>query len=317
MDRMLPERFSNPTYWKDIHTQPLPYWSASLERINLRHFREGMRWERAALGRNIVFLSEEWVLKLSPPGWVDELEREASALGWVPGRLPVRTPELVHTGRLGAWGYLVQRRLPGQNLRELWQGLDTANREQLAFQHGEILAALHALPLPGLSAGSALAFGWAAMLADQRAACAGEMARAGVPQALVDRVEGYLEAAAPVWQAEAPRVLLHGDLTHLNLLVEPAGAALRITGLIDWGDAKLGPPGHEFISPGVHMYLGDRAALAHFYAGCGQAGEATRPTQEVMARAMLYYAGDFAHLLGKIPEAAECQDWDCVARMMF
>jgi len=95
---MLPNNFSNPTYWKEIYPQPLACWQASLDRITRRHFRQTVRWERALLGRNIVFMSETWVIKLGPPGWVEDSPREITALQWVAGRLPVQTPDLIHTG---------------------------------------------------------------------------------------------------------------------------------------------------------------------------------------------------------------------------
>jgi hygromycin-B 7''-O-kinase len=116
---------------------------------------------------------------------------------------------------------------------------------------------------------------------------------------------------------EARPVLLHGDLTHLNMFVEPYSADWHITGLIDWGDARLGPPGHEFISPGVHMYLGDRTALSAFHLGCGKAMAGIHDNKELMARAMLYYGGDFAAFLRINQELNDCRDWGCVAQQMW
>jgi len=312
---MLPTNFSNATYWEEIYPQPLTYWQGSLDTITRRHFRETVRWERASLGRNVVFLSETWVLKLGPPGWVEDTPRETSALRWVTDQLPVQTPELIQTGFLEEWSYIIQRRLPGRNLHELWKTLDQEQRERIAIQHGEILAALHGLDLPDLSAQKDLSLDWHAMIAQQRLNCSSEMRKAGVHPALVDKIENYLADADVLLQNESKYVLLHGDLTHLNFLIEPTN--WQITGLIDWGDAKLGPPGHEFISPGVHMYLGDRTALNSFYKSCGKALAPVHHPVELMARAMLYYAGDFAALLQKIPETRACQDWACVARYMW
>lgn len=315
---MLPNNFTNLTYWKDIYSQPLPYWQASLDMISNQHFRQSVRWERAALGRNVVFMNETWVLKLGAPGWMVESAREIHALQWITGQqLPVQTPELIGTGVVDGWSYLIQRRLPGRNLFDLWKTLNPAQRERIAIQHGEILAALHALSLPDESTQKGLCFDWAAMMTEHRLMCAPEMEKSGVNPALVAQVESYLAGADGVWQNEAKPVLLHGDLTHLNLLVEPAGPDWQITGLIDWGDAKLGPPGHEFISPGVHMYLGDRAALSSFYHGCGKAMTPVHHPVELMARSMLYYAEGFASLLQKLPEISGCLDWACISIQMW
>ena len=314
---MLPDDFSNETYWKDIYPRPLSYWQPGLDRITRRHFQQTLVWQRAELGRNVVFVGEEIVIKLSPPAWVDQLERETHALAWVAGRLPVQTPQLLHGGSIDRWGYLIQRRLPGRNLHELWKNLDAEQREPLARRHGEILAALHGLEQPGPSAQAGLAFDWNAMLAEQRLACAEEMLKAGVRPSLAAQVDFYLDGAEVDWQDQSGYVVLHGDLTHLNFLVEPAPSGWQITGLMDWGDARLGPPGHEFISPGVHMYLGDRRSLTTFYQGCGQALQAVGYPVEIMARAMLYYADSFASILGRIPQSSACQDWAAIADIMW
>jgi hygromycin-B 7''-O-kinase len=312
---MLPGDFSNETYWKEIYPQPLPYWQASLSEISRRHFGQTLAWERAALGRNIVFLSETWVLKLSSPGWVEDIPRETTALGWVFGKLPVRTPEWLANGWLDSWGYTIQRRMPGRNLHELWKHLSPEERKRLAFQHGELLAALRGLGLPGPADRKNLWFDWDAMIAEQLSACANDMYRASVHPALADQVDAYLAARAAVLRDFTNHVLLHGDLDHLNFLVEPDGSFWKISGLIDWGDAKIGPPAHEFISPGVHMYLGDRPAWSHFYQGCGQA--ASSNPDELMARAMLYYGGEFAAFLKRLSEVEPCGTWECIARQLW
>lgn len=306
----LTQQLDATRYWQELYQQPLPFWQAALDRIMGEHGLERSPWTRAALGRNIVFVSPTAVIKLGPPMWAGEMAREAAALRAVAGRLPVATPTLLAIGALGRWEYLVQTPLRGTNLHVIWAELGASDRAALAEQHGALMAALHALELEDSPA--ALAFDWSAMLSVQRAECVSEMRRAGVADALVRQIELYLDATP--WDADPP-VLLHGDLTHLNMLVAEQDEGWRITGLIDWGDVKLGPRTHEFISPGVHMYQGDQALLAAWYRGYGWGGhrDAARDQHQIMARAMLYYAEDFARLIRTVPGADRCQDWHAMA----
>lgn len=310
----LPQEFDSTRYWQELYQQPLPFWQAALDRIMGEHQLERSRWTRAALGRNVVFVSPTAVVKLGPPMWAGEMAREAAALSAIAGRLPVATPNLLAVGALGHWEYLVQTPLPGTNLHAIWAELGASDRAALAEQHGALMAALHALPLRDVP--TALAFDWSALLGAQRAECVSEMRRAGVADALVRQIEPYLEATP--WDAELP-VLLHGDLTHLNLLVAEQAGSWRITGLIDWGDVKLGPRMHEFISPGVHMYQGDGASLAALYRGYGWVAhrDAARDQHQIMARAMLYYAEDFVRLIRAVPGADLCQDWHAMASVFW
>ena len=306
----LPHQVDSTRYWQELYRQPLAFWQAALDRIMAEHQLVSSSWTRAALGRNIVFVSPTAVIKLGPPIWRGEMQREATALSAIVGRLPVATPALLAVGQLDGWDYLVQTPLPGTNLRTVWTELDAATRAALAYQHGTLMAALHALPTQDLPAH--LAFDWQAMLAAQRAECVSEMQRAGVADALVQQIEPYLDATP--WDNEPP-MLLHGDLTHLNMLVTEQAGSWRISGLIDWGDVKIGARMHELISPGVHMYQGDAASLRAWYRGYGWAQHATaaRDQHQIMTRAMLYYADDFARLIQTVPGAAQCQDWHAMA----
>ncbi len=306
----LPQQFDENHYWQDLYQQPLQFWQSALDQVMTTHELVAAPWTRASLGRNIVFVSQTAVVKFGPPFWEGNMEREAAALNAVAGRLPVATPTALASGTLDTWEYLVQRPLPGSNLHAIWQELPLATRTTLAEQHGAIMAALHALPLAGLATN--LTFDWQEMLGWQRAACAAEMRRVGVANTLVEQVESYLDATP--WSHE-PAVLLHGDLTHLNMLVSEDGGNLRISGLIDWGDVKIGSRMHEFISPGVHMYQGDAAPLAAWYRGYGwhALGDAADKQHEIMARAMLYYAEDFARLIERVPGASQCEDWQTMA----
>lgn len=310
----LPQQLDATRYWQELYQQPLPFWQAALDQIMREHQLERSPWTRAALGRNIVFVSPTAVIKLGPPMWAGEMVREAAALRAIAGRLPVATPTLLAVGTLDRWEYLVQTPLPGTNLHAIWVELGVSDRVAIAEQHGALMAALHALPLE--SSPADLAFDWSALLGAQRAECVSEMRRAGVADALVRQVEHYLQATP--W-GDDPPVLLHGDLTHLNLLVAERAEGWRITGLIDWGDVKLGQRTHEFISPGVHMYQGDEAPLAAWYRGYGWGshGDAARDQHEIMARAMLYYAEDFARLIRTVPGADQCQDWHAMASVFW
>ena len=311
---LLPQQVDTARYWQELYRQPLAFWQAALDQIMAAHQLVSSPWIRAALGRNIVFVSPTAVIKLGPPMWQGEMQREAAALGAVAGRLPVATPTLLAVGTFDRWDYQVQAPLPGTNLHTLWAELDAPAHVALAEQHGTLMAALHALPLQDLPAH--LTFDWQTMLDVQRAECVSEMQRSGVADALVQQIETYLDATP--WDNEPP-VLLHGDLTHLNMLVAEQAGSWRISGLIDWGDVKIGSCIHELISPGVHMYQGDAAALRAWYHGYSWTDHATaaRDQHQIMARALLYYAEGFARLIQTVPGAAQCQDWYGMAAALW
>lgn len=309
----LPNHFDRESYWQRIYPQPITYWLTALEEIRQRHRLPAGAWTRYALGRNVVFAYGDLVVKLSQPAWAYEIPREADALTFIHQRLPVATPELLAIGELDGWAYLVQRRLPGDMMRARWAELPDAVKVALARQQGAIMAALHELPVH--EAPASLAFDWGGMLTEQKAECLAEMRTAGVPAALLADLPRYLAEAEPLFVADGSPVLLHGDLDAINLLIEEQHGTWRITGLVDWGDIKLGPAAHDFISPGIHSYCGQRDLLHAWYAGYGlnDKQRSLAFVRNVMARSMLYYAGEFARYLQAVLSAEQCRDWNCVA----
>jgi hygromycin-B 7''-O-kinase len=314
---LLPARVAGERYVSDVHGQPLAFWRPALSALAARHELPDGPWQRAALGRNVVFLSPGVVIKLGPPCWPGDIAREAEALRFVAGKLPVRTPAVLACGAFDGWEYLVSARCPGTNLYELWRELAASDRIALARQHGALMAAIHALPTSALPA--ALAFDWARMLAEQRAELTAALARSGLNTELVAQAAAYVASAEALTVELDRTVLVHGDLSHLNVLVERRDGGWAITGLLDWGDVKIGPWSHELISPGVHMYRGDRDALHAWYRGYGRIARAVAGAVAhlVTVRALLYYAEEFASILGHLPDGAACRDWPAVARCLW
>lgn len=311
---LLPHPLDEATYWREHHPRALDPWRPALDALNERHGLAARAWRRFRLGKNLVFeaVDGDVVVKLVPPlpWWRENAEREAQALRWIHGRLPVPTPRLVAAGELSGWSSLVLERLPGEPLYSFWPQLGAAERLRLAEANGELLAALRALPTR--DAPPVLRHDWRGMLAEQAAEAPGEFARGGVPAALVETWAAFL-AARPL--DLTGDVLLQGDLWGINLLAEPRGGRVEPVGLVDWGDVKLGPWAHELISPGFHAYGGGPEAAA-FWRGAGLAGrpDAEALAFELTARTALFYPDAFGARLARTPGLADAPSWEDLAR---
>ena len=117
-----------------------PGWRAALEEICVRHALPASELTPARDGTSVVFTTNRHVLKLYPPFWELGAAAEWTILGHVEGRLGVPTPEVVATGHLEAWPYLVMTRLQGAILADVWPSLAEADRLAVGRQLGGILA---------------------------------------------------------------------------------------------------------------------------------------------------------------------------------
>ncbi len=236
--------------------------------------RHGLRVADAAKavrGSSPVFLTAAHAFKLIPPPWLFELPRELLALERVHGRLPVRTPAVIASGHLDGWGYLVTERLDGVGLRELLPSLDSAGRASIGRQVGEALAALHEVPCADLEL---LTVDWQAFAAERAEACIAFQRTHGLAPAAVAALPEMLARGAP-WVPDARRALLHADLHHEHALVEAHGDGWRLTGIIDFGDAVVGHPEYDMLTPAFFVAGADPACLGALFAGAGFSCDST------------------------------------------
>ena len=313
MNSLLPPECEISGKFREIHARPLSFWKPALEALRQQHGLPQGAWSRFASGRNAVFeLGSEWVFKLMAPRWYGDGVREEAALATVRGKLPVETPEPVASGELDRWRYLVTRRLPGTLLGEVWTQLSALERRIAARQIGAVARALHGLEVPGPN--SPMRCDWEAMLRDQKAYCHDEMKSSGASASLLADLDPFLDSEEPIFSPEQPHVLLHGDLNPVNWLFIPGEDPLRLTALIDFGDARIGPIAHDFISPAMHRFRGEAQVLEAFYSGYGlERADLSALQDNLMARTLLYYSSGIVKCLEEVPVTGPRSTWRQVA----
>lgn len=198
------------------------------------------------------------------------LDAEARVLATVAAVSPVPVPRPVFTGA----DCLAYRKLPGVPL------IDLPRRDgdtQVAATLGDLLAALHAVPLERVADlvepdDQPLA-DWRDEAADLYPTVAGH-----VPAAHRAAVEAFLAAAVP--PAAGANLFSHNDLGIEHVLVDPDTSA--VTGVIDWTDAAIVDPAYDFglilrdLGPAALAAATNRHPAgesvhdrARFYARCG------------------------------------------------
>lgn len=294
----------------NLHAQPLTPWEAALEEVRVRHALPPGEFRRFPLGKNAVFALGDVIVKLVPPLWSGDARREVAALRLVQGRLSLRTPEVVASGELGAWRYVVTARLPGRPLCELWWDLPPPERARLAGEQAALMREVQAIR-PDPAAAAELHFDWPGLLLLQGLELPRKLR---APPVLAQGAAAFLEhvfRAGPGFSR--PHVLLHGDLNFLNLLCEERGGRVTLTALIDWSDARLGPPAHDLISPAVNQFRRDPTARRAWAAALGFTPDDVR---EATARALLYYPDEWAGLLADLG-AEGVRGWPEVGAVLF
>ena len=124
-------------------------WQHAAALICARHRIPHARLRRSTTGENVIFFADESaVVKIYAPLRGQHL-RERAALEFASrARLGIETPEVIHTGEMEGWPYLVMTRLDGIPMREVWPELEERARLEIVSRLGVVLRELHARPAP-------------------------------------------------------------------------------------------------------------------------------------------------------------------------
>ncbi len=167
------------------------------------------------------------------------LNNEARLLAAVADVSPLPVPKPIFAA--AEQGCLAYIKLPGVPLLDLPRHQRSEHVTLIAATLGELLTALHGAPIDQ----------WTDLvdtddhpLAEwQREAAQGYLTVAEqIPAVHRGPVESFLNAAPP--QDEYTPVLSHNDLGIEHVLIDRV--AWTVTGIIDWGDAAIADPAHDF-----------------------------------------------------------------------
>ncbi len=290
---MLRSDVGHDEYWAELHRSGDEWWTGAVNTIAERNGLAFGSVERAPFGRNVVLYAGDYVLKLVPPFWRHMWANERVALEAVHGRLSVTTPELVASGELNGWGYLVMERLAGESYGWRAENASTSQRLDLAALQGRLVKEISGLPpIP------ALRWEWEEIIDEDRQEL--EARLEGVPSHLVATAGEYVDAAGDL---SSGSTMLHGDVSSINLLHDGGR-----TVLVDWSDASIGPADHEFISPMHHQFKGESDVLEAFWEGYGSLDDPESTRQRIMARSIIKYAALMGRFLIEMA-GPEPQSW--------
>lgn len=232
-------------------------WLPVMQQLCQQHGLPASELQRCTLGSAIVYRCAGRILKLFAPLWPEECERERLGLASCQG-LHIPVPELYGSGQCEGWDYLIIQELPGVSLGAVWKTLPSAQQEALMQQAGDIMRALHQLPLPQ---GAAVGPGWPAFVQAQSEGFVQNQSARGLDARWTADLNSWLQAHLSCLPDMAP-VLLHSDLTGDHFLAQEVQGQWRITGLIDFGDLMQGHPLYEFGAPLI-VYTRGRQDLRH------------------------------------------------------
>ncbi len=242
-------------------------WPPAILAIRARHSLAAGSVTRAGRGSfGVFFLGDGLVVKLVPNRWRPQYEAELLLMPRVHGRLPVATPELVAAGDLDDWGYLVSTRVPGRPIADVLPDQEQGAMLPILRTIGGLMAGIHAIPITGLEP---ITPDWPAFIEQQRASVVARHDAPSTPRGWVADLRDRVDSIVPELAQPNRRVAMTADITHEAVLVAEVGGRLEVTGVVDFGDALVGDPAYDFVSPATFLVRGRRELLTALFDGYG------------------------------------------------
>lgn len=219
-------------------------------------------WDELYCANAVYRLDESHYLKIFGPRASWQFHVERSALTIVAGDPGIPAPRVLGASREGEEPpFLILSGIDGATAEDVWDDLSRSVQLDVARQLGSLAARIHRLPVDDLA------------LVEERTGSreiqlrrirkwfhAGLEAAAGFTEAQRQALRDFSEG--PAAQIIALRdVLTHYDMAHNHFYLLDRAGRKEVSGIIDWGEAVLGPAEWDLVYLWFWTFTRDREAM--------------------------------------------------------
>lgn len=261
---------------------------AFVQEITNRHKMPNEKFTLFQEGTNLVIgYGNNHVIKIFPPFHKNHFENEVLVLHHLKNKISVSIPEIKYEGKIEGWPYFIMSKLKGSSLEGLWENLNYENKIILIKELGALIHEVHSLTTKGLEK---IDCHWTYFIENQIKNCFLRHKEMKMPEFLLREISNYLQSTKQTLPKLRSPVILTGEYTPMNILVNKEDSIWHIVGLIDFGDSMLGMPEYDLLGPGAFLIQGDKKLLKEFLAAYGYpASEMTRTLSQQLTTLMLLH----------------------------
>lgn len=313
----LPQNLSNPACNDFIAGTPLAAWMPVLEHLQETYQLPHGNWEKIPLGANALFgLSDDVIVKLVPPNWKRQGDKEILVAPLLEGKLSLQTPRLIASGEIDSWVFIISSRLHGTLLADIWPTLALEEKRIIMQQTGQLLRELGDVKF---SADIAIRVDWSSYVRELIADCMARHKRRKMPEVLLNQVMPYIDAAGDFAKAGELR-FIHMDIHPWNLMAKQEQGQWKLSGLLDFGDAIVGNSDRlEILTPMIFMAQGEPVLLETLLQSYGEMGDisAAELQRQLTAYMLIRPDCDVTFCMQQVPDTGPRNSWEQVAAQMF
>jgi Ser/Thr protein kinase RdoA (MazF antagonist) len=241
-------------------------------------------WDQKYCANAVYNIGGQQYLKIFGPTAVQQFYIERSALRTLETQNRIPVPRIVVEGeRGGERPYLIITAIPGDTAEHIWDNLSRTEQLTIARELGTLTSDIHHLPQNDLASVEQEFGGRNKHIKRLQPRRIAEIEAAKtLSSAQRSKLLHFLQVEAPQYINGSSR-LTHFDLAHNHIYLSRATGVLKVSGIIDWGEAMLGPPEWDVAYLWFWTFSRDREAMRQ----CLQTLYADRPIPDQFARRCL------------------------------
>ena len=278
-------------------------WMDAAKQICRRHRISFAALKRAGGSEHIVFLVDDsLVIKIYKP-FRGCFEREKKALEFVGGRISLKVPEIVQTGEIEGFDYVLMTQLSGEAMtRAAWLTLPKTEQMWFVSELADSLRSIHSLDAESFDCD------WSEFVEERAKTFVERQIAHGVNARIVESLPAFIETNLKLVPKNSPTVFLHGDVHFGNLRRQKSGSKRQIAGLFDFADSRRGAHEYDFLAVGILMIQGQGEVQREFFKSYGYAENELDESfrRRLMMLTMLYETSDLRRYALRLkPEAVD------------
>lgn len=313
----LPQDLANSACSDFIQNAPLETWLPALQHLQKEFDLPNATWEKIPKGANALFaLGQDLIIKLVPPNWRRQGDKEILVAPLLDGNLSLQTPSLMGSGEIDAWVFLISTRLPGSSLADVWPTLGIEDKHALMMQTGRVLREFRSVSFDETIA---IKVDWPSYIQNLISSCMARHQHRNMSEGLLAQVMPYLDASGDFAKATEAR-FIHMDIHPWNLMAEQENGRWKLTGLLDFGDAIVGNSDRfELLTPLMFMAQGNPVLAQSLLDSYGVVDEVgtTGLQRELTACMLVRPDSDVGFCMQQVPATGPRETWEQVARQLF
>lgn len=219
-------------------------------------------WDQMYCANAVYRLGGQRYLKIYSPSAERQFHIERCVLRALNDQTAIPAPRIVAEGeRTHEPSYLVMTEIPGATAENVWDSLARTHQLALARDFGSLCAAIHRLPMEALATVEQKYGGrhkHIQGLLNQRTAEIMSIETLSLQQR--DDLLSFLHVEAQE-HIDHQQNLTHFDLAHNHIYLSQDVSTWHVTGIIDWGEAMIGPPEWDVAYLWFWTFTCDRDAM--------------------------------------------------------